>query len=522
MKWIGINSTSDTSLADITSVIAGTGLSGGGTTGDVTLNVNVNHDSLAGWSEETHIDWAVASAGTIHTTNIPTLNQDTTGEARTVHGIDGHAPNTATTAASQPNITTLAGVTNIGATGVNTLISSNDVQMFNPVDNGNPSFQIGATSAQNFMIQPVYDSGAQTLDYVNFKSFASSGANKGKFLFTIDESVRLAIDDGGIDFVTNNGISINGTDILTDSSGTATLSNIDALDATTEATIEDAIDTLANLTSVGTIGTGEWRGTAISQTYLTGQSGTNTGDETLSSINALDITEVGTISSGQWRGDAIASAYIAGDAIDGDKIADDAVDSEHYTDGSIDTGHIADDAVTPAKLADSINAAIAANTAKTTNRAYFEFKGFGTSDGTNYEMAELMTDANAPFEHDTSTGSDGLTAQTIQTIIRSGGTVMPRAGTITAFTGWNTSAGSGTVDVGIFKVTPTDDTAGNLTPVLLVNEQTTASGNAKPNSFSESSFSVGFAAGDIIYSAVKGGTASKTWYFTSTLEVQWS
>jgi len=45
----------------------------------------------------------------------------------------------------------------------------------------------------------------------------------------------------------------------------------------------------------------------------------------------------------------VASAYIAGDAINGDKIADNAVDSEHYTDGSIDTAHIADDQVTFAK-----------------------------------------------------------------------------------------------------------------------------------------------------------------------------
>ena len=137
-------------------------------------------------------------------------------------------------------------------------------------------------------------------------------------------------------------------------------------------------------------------------------------------------------------------------------------------------------------------------------------------------MGEYMSDTNAPLEHNTSTGSNGLTAQTIQTLMRSGGTVMPRAGTLTSFFGWNTSAGSGTVDIGLFKVTPTDDTAGNLTPVLLINKQTTASGNAIPNSFGETSFSVTFAAGDIIYSAVKGGTAAKTWYFTSTLEVQWS
>lgn len=38
--------------------------------------------------------------------------------------------------------------------------------------------------------------------------------------------------------------------VLSDSAGTTTLQNIDAIDATTEATIEAAIDTLANLTSV--------------------------------------------------------------------------------------------------------------------------------------------------------------------------------------------------------------------------------------------------------------------------------
>jgi len=47
MKWIGKNSTSDASLADITSVVAGTGLSGGGTTGDVTIALEASQLSLA-------------------------------------------------------------------------------------------------------------------------------------------------------------------------------------------------------------------------------------------------------------------------------------------------------------------------------------------------------------------------------------------------------------------------------------------------------------------------------------------
>jgi len=62
-----------------------------------------------------------------------------------------------------------------------------------------------------------------------------------------------------------------------------------------------------------------------------------------------NITTVGTIGTGVWNGTAIAHAYIGADAIEGDNLADDAVDSEHYTDGSIDTAHIADDQVTFAK-----------------------------------------------------------------------------------------------------------------------------------------------------------------------------
>ena len=69
----------------------------------------------------------------------------------------------------------------------------------------------------------------------------------------------------------------------------------------------------SGVTILGTIATGVWQGTAINQTYLVGQSGTNTGDETLARINALDVTELGTISSGVWNGTAIASAYLDAD-----------------------------------------------------------------------------------------------------------------------------------------------------------------------------------------------------------------
>ena len=46
----------------------------------------IDHDSLANFVTAEHVDWAGASAGTIHSSNIPTLNQNTTGTAAGLSG----------------------------------------------------------------------------------------------------------------------------------------------------------------------------------------------------------------------------------------------------------------------------------------------------------------------------------------------------------------------------------------------------------------------------------------------------
>jgi len=223
----------------------------------------------------------------------------------------------------------------------------------------------------------------------------------------------------------------------------------------------------SSITTVGTIGTGVWQGTAINATYLDGQSGTNTGDETLASINALDITEVGTIDSGVWNGTAIAT------------------DQQK---------HLAD----------------------------FEFEGFSVGDGTNYMIPEINSDTKAPFEHQTSTGSDGLTATTVTRLLRTSGHVMPYAGTLKLWKGWATSSGTGqTVDIGLYKFTLVNNDSTDVSPVALKNTSFTSVGNAKALSFSENSFSVAFAAGDILISAIRNGTNNKKCEFTSTLVVEW-
>ena len=82
----------------------------------------------------------------------------------------------------------------------------------------------------------------------------------------------------------------------------------------------------------------------------------------------------GTVTTAKLAADAVTSAKIADDAVTGDHVAADAISTSHIADNSIladqiaadavTTVKIADDAVTDAKLANSINSAIAANTAK--------------------------------------------------------------------------------------------------------------------------------------------------------------
>jgi hypothetical protein len=50
---------------------------------------------------------------------------------------------------------------------------------------------------------------------------------------------------------------------------------------------------------------------------------------------STSITTVGTIGTGTWQGTAITQAYIGADAINGDKIADNAVANEHLADDAV-------------------------------------------------------------------------------------------------------------------------------------------------------------------------------------------
>jgi hypothetical protein len=156
-----------------------------------------------------------------------------------------------------------------------------------------------------------------------------------------------------------------------------------------------------------------------------------------------------------------------------------------------------------------------------TQRQTFDFKGYSTHDGTNYEMAQSMTDTNAPFEHNTSTGANGTTATSVSLLIRAAGQVMPYAGTVKKWTGWAAGSGSGATYIALFRYRPVVGSSSAVSCTLIDEQTLTVAGAQKAVAIEQTSFTDGdIAAGDIIISMMKG-VSGKTTYFTSTMEIEW-
>jgi hypothetical protein len=227
--------------------------------------------------------------------------------------------------------------------------------------------------------------------------------------------------------------------------------------ATTPANITAFTGTTATVT-VGTIATGVWQGTAIDQTYLTGQSGTNTGDEPAADLTTAGVIEIatvaetntgtdatravspdgldgwtgsaqvttlGTIATGVWQGTAVTASYMAAAS----DTAQGAV--ELSTDAETVTGTATDRAVTPANVAsaykaqgkETIGMPAAAMTSTTTN---------GAADG----LTELVTNDIMLATKD----FDASTLEKAQFVVP-----MPKSwdeGTVTAQFYWTHTAGA--------------------------------------------------------------------------------
>ena len=154
---------------------------------------------------------------------------------------------------------------NLTVSGTTTTVNSTTVSVADPI------FELGDDSSDDNLdrgLKLKYNAGGGA-------KFAFMGFDESnnKFAFIPDATDTSNVFSGSIGILQanietgNTGLTVGSSVPFSDNSGTLTLQNVDALDATTESTIESAIDSLTNLVQVGTITSGEWNATPISTTY---------------------------------------------------------------------------------------------------------------------------------------------------------------------------------------------------------------------------------------------------------------
>jgi hypothetical protein len=152
----------------------------------------------------------------------------------------------------------------------------------------------------------------------------------------------------------------------------------------------------------------------------------------------------------------------------------------------------------------------------------FEFNGYTVSAAsTNYFIPAILNNTTGPFNHNVDAGADGLTALVPATLSRSGGKVMPYAGTCKLWKGWVGVTGLAAFNISIFKYTPVPNDA---TPdsLVLVKEFSGIALNSGSKLIAID-LTTGFtalSAGDILITGISCASGA-TVFFTSTLEVEW-
>ena len=173
------------------------------------------------------------------------------------------------------------------------------------------------TSAESFVNDDIsIMTSAAIEDKILAYGYSTTSGDITGVVLTADDAGTVSDTGGSADFTIqgDNGVStaidthmtIRGVNASTSAKGVVelattaeTTTGTDTARAVTPDGLKDGYQGSANVTTLGTIATGEWNGDAIVKTYI--------------DSDQRNIVQIGTITTGVWNGTAIASAYLDAD-----------------------------------------------------------------------------------------------------------------------------------------------------------------------------------------------------------------
>ncbi len=236
----------------------------------------------------------------------------------------------------------------VPADGDITTITIGDTTTTSPILSGDATVQFLAGEGVDVALNSV----SANVKQITYSGEDASTSNKGVASFSSDNfaasSGEITIKSGGVDLtdevtgvlpvgntaakvtsvIAGDGIDVDSTtgDVtVTAETASATNPGVVELATTAETTtgtdttravtpdgLKDGYQGSTNVTTLGSIATGVWRGTAIDQAYLSGQSGTNTGDEPDADATTKGIVELATTAEATTGTDTSRAVTAAG------------------------------------------------------------------------------------------------------------------------------------------------------------------------------------------------------------------